>query len=85
MVGLSIWFSVPKGESEMRIHSCPSCRAMMYLIVVCARMVNCRHSVSALEPGGKLVTAVATTPPVLEGSPKTTRSVFRKAVRSLYH
>ena len=49
MGGVSITLSVPKGKSEMRIHSCPSCGAQLDFIAVRGQVVNCQFCKSTFE------------------------------------
>ncbi|MEE9116857.1 MAG: hypothetical protein V3U09_08175 [Thermoplasmata archaeon] len=48
-VPCSITLSVPKGKSEMRIHSCPSCGAQLDFIAVRGQVVNCQFCKSTFE------------------------------------
>ncbi|MCK4949210.1 MAG: hypothetical protein KAS60_03870 [Thermoplasmata archaeon] len=49
MGGVSITLSVPKGKSEMRIHSCPSCGATLDFIAIRGQVVNCQFCKSTFE------------------------------------
>ncbi len=49
MGAVSITLSVPKGKSEMRIHSCPSCGATLDFIAIRGQVVNCQFCKSTFE------------------------------------